>query len=288
MQKIDFIERNVVVKIPVIAYPAPNATVWDRIKHDQTVAVAEQLQIPFIDMMYDVDTGVDFTVDTMDEGLHLNMHGAKKISDYLGTYLTEKYGIQGTVNAAFEQNLQLYRQVYAIGQLQAEMNFTLYMNWLRENANNLTVLIAGKDNIVPGLDEEDYVLLESMGLQKIRDVEEFGAYLAILEQGECVYEVVSNQEISCEAMVDGKQARIVSPGWNANNKIEISISGMQHAAKTSGLNIVVYDHATGMVIDSVTFNTATKQKPTNRNWRLVNNYLYSYADKVCFGEEEGA
>lgn len=39
------------------------------------------------------ETGLDFTTDTYDAGLHMNLSGAEKISDYLGKVLSEQVGL---------------------------------------------------------------------------------------------------------------------------------------------------------------------------------------------------
>lgn len=39
------------------------------------------------------EIGIDWSQDTYDEGLHLNVYGAEKLSDYFGKILSEKHGI---------------------------------------------------------------------------------------------------------------------------------------------------------------------------------------------------
>ena len=40
------------------------------------------------------EIGIDYSMDTYDEGLHMNLSGAEKCADYLGQYLVEHYGLE--------------------------------------------------------------------------------------------------------------------------------------------------------------------------------------------------
>ena len=40
------------------------------------------------------EIGIDWSVDTYDEGVHLNVYGAEKMSVYFGRILAEKHGIR--------------------------------------------------------------------------------------------------------------------------------------------------------------------------------------------------
>lgn len=66
---------------------------WDA----QIVAYAEQYKIPYLNFLSDTllsETGVDFTQDTYDGGLHMNVYGAEKLSAWLGDYLVAHYGLE--------------------------------------------------------------------------------------------------------------------------------------------------------------------------------------------------
>ena len=40
------------------------------------------------------EIGIDYSLDTYDAGLHMNVTGAEKCSSYLGKILVEKYGLK--------------------------------------------------------------------------------------------------------------------------------------------------------------------------------------------------
>jgi hypothetical protein len=59
------------------------------------------------------ETGLDFTEDTYDGGLHLNVYGADKITEHLGKILSEEYGLKDRsgepeLAAAWDEKIRLY------------------------------------------------------------------------------------------------------------------------------------------------------------------------------------
>jgi hypothetical protein len=44
------------------------------------------------------ETGIDYNKDTYDGGLHLNLTGAEKLSDYFGEILKDKYKVEDRRN----------------------------------------------------------------------------------------------------------------------------------------------------------------------------------------------
>lgn len=63
---------------------------WDK----QISEYAEKNDLPYINFLELQDEmGIDWTQDTYDGGLHLNLSGAEKMSQYFGTVLTEEYNI---------------------------------------------------------------------------------------------------------------------------------------------------------------------------------------------------
>jgi len=68
---------------------------WDT----QMVNYAEKndlTYINFLDLLEEV--GIDFSKDTYDGGLHLNLYGAEKLSEYFGKTLSEDFGVSDNRN----------------------------------------------------------------------------------------------------------------------------------------------------------------------------------------------
>lgn len=81
---------------------------------EQMDAYAAENGLRYINFLELIDeTGVDFSQDTYDGGLHLNLSGAEKITAYLGRYLSEEMGLDdrrsdGELTAQWEQKIAAY------------------------------------------------------------------------------------------------------------------------------------------------------------------------------------
>ena len=63
---------------------------WDQ----QVAAYAEKYGLPYLNMLDLTDEiGLDFSTDTYDGGLHLNVSGAEKLARWFGAWLTEQYDL---------------------------------------------------------------------------------------------------------------------------------------------------------------------------------------------------
>lgn len=49
--------------------------------------VAEEYGVSFLNSLYDIDCGLDYNLDSLDGGYHLNYLGASKLSSYFACYL---------------------------------------------------------------------------------------------------------------------------------------------------------------------------------------------------------
>ena len=98
----------VLVKAPSL-YPF-----WYEEYSSQIAQFAQTHQLRYYDLTQEVDAiGLDFTQDTYDAGLHLNLSGATKLSGYFAKVLAENHGIpdrreDAAIAAEYEEKLRLY------------------------------------------------------------------------------------------------------------------------------------------------------------------------------------
>lgn len=100
----------ILVKAPSL-YPY-----WYEEWEEQIESYAEEnelLYINFLDLVE--ETGLDFSTDTYDAGLHLNLSGAEKITRYLGEVLVEKTGLpdrrgEEHLSEIWEEKIDAYEQ----------------------------------------------------------------------------------------------------------------------------------------------------------------------------------
>ena len=101
--------RLILIKAPSL-YPY-----WYEEYDEQVVAYAEEYDLPyynFIDIAED-EVGIDYSQDTYDAGLHLNLTGAEKLSRYFGAILSEEYGVtdrsgDAELSAIWDEEIEAY------------------------------------------------------------------------------------------------------------------------------------------------------------------------------------
>lgn len=81
--------------IQLILIKAPSLyPYWYPQWEEQVEEYATEKGLPYINFLeLQEETGIDYTKDTYDGGLHMNLSGAEKLSRYIGRYLTEEAGI---------------------------------------------------------------------------------------------------------------------------------------------------------------------------------------------------
>ncbi|MFZ7134230.1 MAG: SGNH/GDSL hydrolase family protein [Eubacteriales bacterium] len=86
---------------------------WE-VQIEEYAAKNDLMYINFLELIDEV--GIDFNRDTYDAGLHLNVSGAEKMSDYLGGILSEVYALQDRrndeeFNVIWKKKVDFYNQM---------------------------------------------------------------------------------------------------------------------------------------------------------------------------------
>ena len=82
----------------------------------QIVAWANEKGVDYYNFIpLDEEIGIDWSTDTYDGGVHLNVYGAEKLTSYFGNILVEKYGFSdrhGTaeLDAVWAEKLAIYQK----------------------------------------------------------------------------------------------------------------------------------------------------------------------------------
>lgn len=76
--------------VPLILVSTPSTVNWSTYYHNGTKELAQELEIPFLDMnLMPEEIPIDWQKDSYDAGNHLNYHGACKVTSYMGQYFRE-------------------------------------------------------------------------------------------------------------------------------------------------------------------------------------------------------
>lgn len=239
---------------------------WTKDSYECVRQAAEELGVPFLDLNYAPGFGVDPQTDFCDGGWHLNIRGAHKISSYLGRYLRGECGLEGGTEGvpSYDRALEKYQKLSAVAYLETETVFEDYIERLIKDGDGLTVCIAACSDYTSGLDDTDYALLEELGLALAGKGRFMDSYAAVISGGRPVYEELSDKKIEHTVKTGGRTIRLTSGGWLAGMEAAIAVDGVQTAMGRQGLDLVVIDNETGLVIDTVSFDTVQSGKPCAR------------------------
>lgn len=109
---VELCEKNG-TQLVLVKAPSLSPVWWDEWDQQMEDYAKEHnlLYINFLD--YQQEIGIDWSQDTYDAGLHLNVYGAEKLSSYFGKILAEQCGVadrrgDADISAAWAQKVQIY------------------------------------------------------------------------------------------------------------------------------------------------------------------------------------
>lgn len=286
---------------------------WTSSNHNAISAIAENHELDFLDFNSGdllEELNYNYALDSGDGG-HMNYYGASKLTDWLGGYLVKR-GIATDVrdNPRYhfmqEEFKQYQSNVSDIAILNAEKDPCTYVALAEQNPDR-TIFITVKGDAAGALTEEQRQKFKKLGLKKLAELGKQDSYLAVIKDGEEIYEQVQACQ-SEDMLLDKKLAEIsyrgqfrngiwytlTSGGDRAGDIASCSINGIQYARNGRGLNFVIYDNCSQNVVDSTYFDTsvsnvrqgdiavefdealAEKKPYTELSERLKNLYLYNY------------
>lgn len=101
------------------------------------------------------------------------------------------------------------------------------------------------------LDDDIMLGLQGLGMQIDLRGKYRNSYIGVLQDNNSIFE-----QISAEHMViySNNFADVLSAGFDVGNQAGIWIGGQEQAIGSRGINIVVYDEETNVIVDSVVFD----------------------------------
>ncbi len=154
-------EKNIDIVLMYIPYDMPEGELavanWGYVS-------AEKNDVPYLNFVYE-DLELNYATDCADVSHHLNASGAKKVSDFLGKYLTENYDVQdhrGNPEYAFwNGDYEEYKQkkLEWLNGIQDTWSYLMLLN----DADYETKVYVTKDSLIYQ-DEEIMALLENINV----------------------------------------------------------------------------------------------------------------------------
>lgn len=263
------------VKIPAVYLPQSYGSAWTRAKSSYLNTIAEEMGITFFDLLYDADLGIDWAQDTLDGGMHLNYRGSAKVTDFMGEYLLQNYSLTPRVDSRYEDKLIPYRKTAQAAELETSMELTEYMRLVAEYGDRVDVFLAVSDDMRNSLTEADIDALRLLGLTAdFENMRYQDSYIAVIDSGTVMYEGTSTHTLTYAGTTSaGVTVNIKSAGWYSGAAAEIILNGTQYAANCRGINLVVYDHESQQVIDSMFFDTWA---PEHSGYHVWQDQIFEY------------
>ena len=93
---VDLCKKN---NIELILFEAPSSDSWNHKRHTEVKNYALNKKLKFVDLNYFIsEIGLDWGKDTKDEGNHMNLTGAIKVTKYLGKYIDSNLKLKNHKN----------------------------------------------------------------------------------------------------------------------------------------------------------------------------------------------
>lgn len=235
---------------------------WNTTKKELIEQVCEEYELDFLDMNLPDGELLNYSTD-MADGNHVNASGARKTTKFLYDYIIENYGIKGSYNEGFEKSMKYYDAYYNnMIKYNIETDFNEYLTLLNENKEDLAIFICARGESFEGLQENDVNQLKALNCTiDFDETNSENSYIAVIDEGKLTYEEVSEDELTTKYTLDnGNVMKLRSNGDDEENKASMTMDDREYAINGDGLNIVIYDKESELVIDSVSFNTHSSEK----------------------------
>jgi len=137
-------DENIDIILTYVPYTMPEG---DQVVANWGYTIAEKNNIPYLNFVYE-DLEINYATDCADVAHHLNASGAKKVTDYLGNYISEHYGVEDhredVVYSFWHQDYAEYRE-RKLEWLNGQRNVWSYLLQLNDR-DYLTKIYAADSN----------------------------------------------------------------------------------------------------------------------------------------------
>lgn len=243
---------------------------WTETKDKKTQQLADELGVTYINYAskeWGEKLGLNYYSDFKDPQ-HLNVRGADKVADALGKYLSEHYDLTDfrETSPKSEEYMDTYHAKRTEAYFLTNSDVVEYLKELKENyidQGDYDVLFELTDDKICSVwTEEMQKALESCGIQTDIRTLKSTAYTGSIVGGK-VKETTGNET---EMQVTGKFGNgfpfvcTSIPSGNSASRATFIINGVRKYSSTKGLNIFLYNHTTGEILDTPTVAVCTDGK----------------------------
>ena len=248
-----FIEFCKEKDISVLLIKTPRVD-WNITQHQQVWVLAQEQGVPYIDFSsmemiqaLQLDTANDFM-----DYRHLNISGAAKLSNYLGSYLKENYELTDfrEVEGFDELNYDRYCERRLDSEMQMTDDIAEYIRYLDNDRYDVLIQLTADTTNLHIEELRDYLL--SSGI--VTDITAIDGlrFLCQINGGTCAYEEVEPRGFKHEGYLSDGIKYCLSTSFSTTDEPIVDIDFESYTFANHGINFLVYDNKNHMVVDRST------------------------------------
>ncbi len=223
-------------------------------KHVFLEEYAEAAGIPFIDFNDNVVMEkISYSVSTDNESKwHANVSGARKLTDYIGEYLSSGLAMEAHRDSQWEKTKNAYENVEKDYLLASEKEPETYLTLLSESRDRYIVFLSIYAGDAERMNDRVKQQLTDLGLNLPLKKQWNQRYFAVLTKDGAAEneEEKSGQKLEISGRLAGGSSYRMESGVNS----VIYLNDKPYSLQRTGLSIVVYDTYRCTVIDTVSYD----------------------------------
>lgn len=240
---------------------------WDDYSISVIKNFLQEYELELLDISAD-EININWSIDTLDSGNHVNYWGNCKTSNYLAKYLNDKQKLtdhkSDPVYERWNDDLIKYEKKEEENLRSDEEKILTFLQSIEKSKDKLCIIISVKDEMCTNWNGNLQNFMERLGLHSDFYNNIQNSYIGIIDGGE----VKMDKFAQCPLVVDTTiklndeisiNAEIKSGGYVYGNISRIKVEGKDYSMNSRGMNIVVIDKDMGKVLSSVCIDTCAKE-----------------------------
>lgn len=240
-------------KVPTMGSYEYNTSAWSIERYNNVKKICEEYDIDYWDLMYDAQSNIDWSIDSIDAGKHLNVRGAAKVSKCLADYLIENYNLSTDKDELYEKALEDYDRLIEKYYLMSESDLSVYLNRLQAYKDKYTILVAGSIELLKKTDLSVKDAFVSLGVQTDYFEYSQGGYVAYIQKGNIIYEGISDYKMKYNNFDSNYSIGLYATDYGYDTKVKIEFGSQKFDLEQAGILIVLCSEDTGDIIDKAWF-----------------------------------